>query len=210
MKQNEQGLIDNFFEDLEKYAKKNDIKIHKSSTGGSDNILGGDYILNSGSKYLLIEFKDNCYKLLTEGNKPKMNIICSELCNIKNRPMKILSLECHFISWGETIDSLIRMKFNKYFNAICNRSIFKTSINLPKLSKSNTIEIDEIFIKKTISNNTGLHFEDFNKYINWLLGKTTSNNGNTDLALIAKNDNGFGSYKFHSLTDLNNWINQNT
>ncbi len=208
MKQNEQALIDNFFKDLEKYADKKGIKTYKSSTGGSDRILGGDYILKSGSKYLLIEFKDNSTQLSTEGKKEKMCTLCVALNNIKNKSMKKLSLECHFISWGEKFDYLIRMQFNKYFNAICNQTVFKSSSNLPKLSNSNTIKIDEIFIEKAISCESGLNFTDFNNYINWILG-ITSGSGNTDLALFAKNDSGFGSYSFSSLSDLNQWIELN-
>lgn len=208
MKQNEQALIDNFFKDLEKYADKKGIKTYKSSTGGSDRILGGDYILKSGSKYLLIEFKDNFSQLSTEGKKEKMCSLCVALNNLKNKSMKKLSLECHFISWGEKIDYLIRMQFNKYFNAICNQTVFKGSLNLPKLSNSNTIKIDEIFIEKAISCDTGLYFTDFNNYINWIFS-ITSSTGNTDLALLVKNDSGCGSYPFSSLSDLNHWIESN-
>ncbi len=48
----------------------------------------------------------------------------------------------------------------------------------------------------------------FNNYINWILG-ITSGTVNTDLALFVKNDSGFGSYPFSSLSDLNRWIELN-
>lgn len=111
----ENTLIGFFLYSLGYYTAENNYYISRFSPNllqqtPADKELG-DLLINSTSQYLLIEFKRSVSELYTELSKKRSVIEC-----MIEKELHELSSDCHYLSYGSTVEDRIELVFMHYLD----------------------------------------------------------------------------------------------
>jgi hypothetical protein len=168
----EAGYADAFKDFMRSEAEINNGRFHGFPMGGQDVELGADYVISDSSRFALIEFKFTENDCISENRKPRRLSLCQKLP--ENPTIKGLHDACHFISWIDSFSDIAQV--NIYRQEVCNRAVFGAAGNLeaynPNIQSRMT---GSQFADKYFQENSevSLAYEDFNKYVTWILTETS-------------------------------------
>jgi len=198
--------VENLFKDnFEQAARDKEYIYTSASLDSQDRLAGADYLFTTHNQYAIIEFKYREGDLLSEVKKEKRLQLCNALHNQKH--IRPLHEKCHFAAWSNN-EKNITIETNIYFNEVCNKKFWGSDFDHIDKPETKTRIDHNSFIDSFIDGAEGSSFNDFNKYMIWLLKNADEKNNNGYLELLISNplDKRAAGLEFTSIENMQKWI----
>ncbi|MEQ5297298.1 hypothetical protein AB7196_18575 [Providencia rettgeri] len=178
---------------------------------GQDQFFNADTLFSTFDKLFIVEFKSYRSSLRAENKKPKACQIC---CGLPISPQIIpLHDACHFAMWGNIGNELLHANYDIYRNCVCNTNILPTCEGAAKSQLSASPKHMNVLAKLAGENKAGLNSEQFQIYLEWLLGSRGGNgtkgaegNGDFNAAIYATSStHAVSGISFKSRHELHVW-----
>ncbi|EGR2181118.1 hypothetical protein L5179_004543 [Vibrio parahaemolyticus] len=136
----------------------------------------GDFFAGVGARNILIEFKKDKDGISSElRDKESRRLLCIKPSDIRDR----VSASCHFIGY-DTGEGSEGVNFLEYYYRVCSKSkdlndSEKRQLK-DKITQTNHIE----FVDKYLQGNLGAYFDDFKKYMDFLLTNWDNNESDSE------------------------------
>jgi len=196
--QAEQGVIDAFRDYYRKFSEFKGSTGQSFSVGARDKLIAGDYIFVSDSYFTLIEFKWDEDGFKKERAKSIAKLLCPALNTPGNEPMRKLAKKCHRIAWNNGL----KVELGTYLDVVC-------------CGGSQGIQAKDFCSQWfTPPPPHRASYDDFQKYIKWILSLSSSSQ--SELLLIGGNhiqeegelpDLFLG--QFYGIEELKEWLDEN-
>lgn len=174
---------------------------------GQDQFMNADTLFSTFDKFFIVEFKSYMSSLRAENRKPTACQIC---CGLPISPQIIpLHDACHFAMWGNLDKKLLNGSYDIYRMCVCNTYILPkcagaaTSMLFPSPKKLN------ILARLAGKNQAGLSSDEFQIYLEWLLGSrggSGSGSGDFNAAIYATSStHAINGISFKDRDGLHRW-----
>jgi len=207
------SLIDGFLKWLCNIASEKRKKCIAASLDGQDRDVCADYLVTNSMVFVLIEFKYQEKDIATERLKSLPEELCRKL--LEAEEMKKIHQLCHFIAWSIDFNRKMRILFNTFFNEVCNKkALNSSSSDLQQMPLTTERFCESRFADNFFSNKLGVRYEEFERYIDWLLelksdDRSGGNDKSLEFLLLAGDSDNFILEGFQSLQELKNWLVEN-
>lgn len=140
----------------------------RAPLNGLDAFFNADTLFSTFDRFFIVEFKSYKSSLRAENEKPTACQIC---CGLPISPGIIpLHDACHFAMWGNIGDKLLYGKYDIYRKCVCHTSILPLCDGAAQSMFLPSPQHFDVLADLAGLNQAGLNSDDFQIYLQWLLG----------------------------------------
>ena len=207
MPAHEQGVIDAFNQYVRKRALAQGRSYHSFSLDGQDRDAGADYLLCDGTRFALVEFKDEIADIRSEAKKPRRMHLCIEL--EREADMREYHDKAHFLCWKEKLSGL---KLNIYRLEVCNKRLATDVVAAALVAEAPDVSrriAAHNFADQFLSGSTdrSLSIDEFERYLQWLLqGPSAGSTASLELLALNPDLDECAVLMFPSIRAAHTWL----